>query len=124
MKTEVLALDRLLAARCKPAKGDALSPKAAARQAAVLGKAWSLDKKHRAISRLYKFADFHETIEFVNAVAWMIHGEDHHPDLSVGYDRCEVVFSTHSVGGLSINDFVCAAKCDAIRAIRSSGSKP
>ena len=50
----------------------------------------------------------------MNALAWVVHGEDHHPELVVGYDRCEVRFNTHSVGGITIFDFICAAKADAI----------
>jgi len=52
----------------------------------------------------------------------MIHSEDHHPDLRVGYDRCEVSFSTHSAGGVTENDFICAAKTDAIHAHRYSSA--
>ncbi|MDP9172249.1 MAG: 4a-hydroxytetrahydrobiopterin dehydratase [Planctomycetota bacterium] len=66
------------------------------------------------ISRTFEFKDFHHTMAFVNAVAWVAHGEDHHPDLEVGYNRCKVRFSTHSVGGLSENDFICAAKVNAL----------
>jgi len=51
---------------------------------------------------------------FVNALAFMAHREDHHPDLGVHYDRCVVRYSTHDVGGLSENDFICAAKADAL----------
>ena len=51
---------------------------------------------------------------FVNAVAWVAHREDHHPDMEVGYNRCAVQFSTHSVGGLSENDFISAAKIDVL----------
>ena len=53
---------------------------------------------------------------FVNAAAWVSHQEDHHPDMEVGYNRCVVKYSTHSVGGLSENDFICAAKLDALMA--------
>jgi 4a-hydroxytetrahydrobiopterin dehydratase len=67
-----------------------------------------------AIERTYAFRDYHDTLAFVNALAWMVHGEDHHPDLHVGYNRCAVRWSTHSVGGISENDFVCAAKSDAV----------
>jgi 4a-hydroxytetrahydrobiopterin dehydratase len=67
-----------------------------------------------AIERSYKFANFHETMAFVNALAWIAHAEDHHPDLQLGYNRCVVRFNTHSVGGISINDFICAAKLDAL----------
>ena len=66
------------------------------------------------ISKTYKFADYHHSMAFVNATAWISHREDHHPDIELGYNKCKVVYSTHSVGGLSINDFVCAAKIDAL----------
>ena len=77
---------------------------------------WSLsgDGAHVAIEKTYRFANYHETIAFVNAVAFIAHTEDHHPDLSVHYDRCVVRWSTHDVGGLSENDFICAAKADAL----------
>lgn len=64
--------------------------------------------------RTFKFPDFYQTMAFVNAVAWVAHGEDHHPDLHVGYNRCAVRYSTHAIGGLSQNDFICAAKIDAL----------
>ena len=67
-----------------------------------------------AIQKRYDFADYHRTMAFVNAVAWIAHAEDHHPDLAVSYNRCTVRFNTHSVGGISINDFICAAKLDAL----------
>ena len=62
----------------------------------------------------YAFANYHETMAFVNALAWVSHREDHHPDLAVGYNQCRVEYSTHAIGGLSENDFICAAKCDAL----------
>jgi len=58
------------------------------------------------ISRTFTFRDFHETMSFVNAVAWIANQEGHHPDLTVGYDRCTVRYATHSIGGLSENDFI------------------
>ncbi|MEN3274323.1 MAG: 4a-hydroxytetrahydrobiopterin dehydratase [Massilia sp.] len=67
------------------------------------------------IERSYAFKDYHETIAFVNALAWMIHAQDHHPDLTVRYRHCEVAYTTHSAGhAVSLNDFICAAKADAI----------
>lgn len=73
---------------------------------------WTLNKG--AIERRYDFADFHQTMAFVNALAWIAHREDHHPDMALSYNRCVVRFNTHSVGGISINDFICAAKVDAL----------
>jgi len=73
---------------------------------------WSL--VDGAIQKRFDFSDYHHTMAFVNAVAWIAHREDHHPDLTVGYSRCTVRWNTHSVGGISINDFICAAKVDAL----------
>ena len=68
----------------------------------------------RAIQKRYDFADYHRTMAFVNAVAFVAHTQDHHPDLLVSYNQCTVRYNTHSVGGLSINDFICAARLDAL----------
>ena len=67
-----------------------------------------------SISKVYEFDDFYETMAFVNALAFIAHVEDHHPELAVSYNRCSVTYSTHSIGGLSENDFICAAKIDAL----------
>ncbi len=66
------------------------------------------------IHKTYHFANYYETMAFVNATAWISHREDHHPDITLGYRQCTLSYSTHSVSGLSINDFVCAAKIDAL----------
>jgi 4a-hydroxytetrahydrobiopterin dehydratase len=68
------------------------------------------------IRKTFNFKNYYETISFVNAIAFIANREDHHPDLEVGYNKLTVRFSTHSVGGLSINDFICAAKIDALAA--------
>lgn len=73
---------------------------------------WSL--VDGAIEKSFNFTDYHRTMAFVNAVAWIAHREDHHPDISFGYKRCTLRFSTHSVGGLSLNDFICAAKVNSL----------
>jgi len=75
---------------------------------------WSL--VNGAIEKTFSFADYHRTMAFVNAVAWIAHREDHHPDVAFGYNRCTLRFNTHSVGGISLNDFICAAKVDALAA--------
>jgi 4a-hydroxytetrahydrobiopterin dehydratase len=77
---------------------------------------WQSDGK--SIHRKLQFADYWETIAFVNALAWVIHGQDHHPEMKVGYDTVELRFDTHSVGGISMNDFICAARCNALYAER------
>lgn len=66
------------------------------------------------ISKTYRFENYYQTIAFVNATAWISHQQDHHPDIDIGYNTCTVRYSTHSVGGLSENDFICAAKVQAI----------
>src|ERR1035437_1567750 len=63
----------------------------------------------RLIGKTFEFKNYYQTIAFVNAVAWLSHREDHHPDLNVGYNKCHVEYSTHAVNGLSENDFICAA---------------
>jgi 4a-hydroxytetrahydrobiopterin dehydratase len=79
---------------------------------------WHVDGNR--LLREFLFRDYHETIEFVNALAFMVHREDHHPDLQVGYRRCTASWTTHSAGHkLSENDFICAARADAIYAGRA-----
>ena len=75
---------------------------------------WSLNGTGGEISRTFRFKNYYETMAFVNALAWIAHREDHHPDIEVGYNRCHVRFSTHSVKGLSQNDFICAAKLNVL----------
>jgi 4a-hydroxytetrahydrobiopterin dehydratase len=75
---------------------------------------WELSPDAKKISRSFGFNNFHETMAFVNALAWVAHREDHHPDLEVSYKTCVVRYWTHTVNGLSENDFICAAKLDAL----------
>jgi 4a-hydroxytetrahydrobiopterin dehydratase len=75
---------------------------------------WELVEEGHALSKTFDFRNYYETMAFVNALAYMAHREDHHPDLGVHYNRCVVRFSTHDVGGLSENDFICAAKAEAL----------
>ena len=66
------------------------------------------------IAKDYQFKDHYQTLAFVNAVAWVSHREDHHPYVVVGYNTARVEYWTHAIGGLSDNDFICAAKVDAL----------
>ena len=66
------------------------------------------------IEREFNFKNFYQTMAFVNAVAWIANRENHHPDMQVGYKTCRVSFTTHAIGGLSENDFICAAKVEAL----------
>jgi len=77
-------------------------------------KGWALSEDAKELSQTFKFKNYYETMAFVNAVAWIAHREDHHPDIEVGYNRCQIRYSTHSIGGLSANDFICAARIDTL----------
>ena len=79
-----------------------------------LARPWQLAADARSIRREFKFKDFYRTMSFVNALAHIANLEDHHPDLELGYNYCRVLFTTHAIGGLSENDFICAAKIDRI----------
>ena len=105
-------MSTLAARRCQPLEGHpAMTPDEIAHHLAD-APGWAL--VDGAIQKRYDFADYHRTMAFVNAVAWIAHAEDHHPDLLVSYNRCTVRFNTHSVGGSSINVFICAATLDAL----------
>ncbi len=67
-----------------------------------------------ALVRTYRFKNYYRTMAFVNAVAWLSHQEDHHPEMVVNYKTCEVRYRTHAIGGISENDFICAAKVDRL----------
>lgn len=102
--------------RCKPCEGGTppLGRERARDLLRQLDPAWQMDDSGREIRRLFSFKGFHQTMAFVNAVAWIAHRENHHPELEVGYNRCLVRYSTHAIGGLSENDFICAAKVDRL----------
>jgi 4a-hydroxytetrahydrobiopterin dehydratase len=80
---------------------------------------WEYDIDSHTLSKRFKFDNYYQTIAFVNALAWIAHTEDHHPGLEVDYNHCIVHFTTHSVEGLSINDFICAAKIDMLHSPRT-----
>lgn len=69
-----------------------------------------------ALEKSFRFKDFHHSIGFVNAVAFIANAENHHPDLTVSFSQCTVRFNTHDVNGISANDFLCASKVDALLA--------
>ena len=106
-------MNELAARKCKPCEGG-VAPLDAQQQNAMLKslKGWSLENGR--LVKLYPFANYYQTMAFVNALAWISHREDHHPDLAVGYNKCRVEYWTHAIGGLSENDFICAAKADAL----------
>lgn len=75
---------------------------------------WQVDKANKILYRDFHFKNYYQTMAFVNALAWIAHQQGHHPDLSVHYNKCVVQWNTHAIDGLSINDFICAAKTDQL----------
>ncbi|MDB5172759.1 MAG: pterin-4-alpha-carbinolamine dehydratase [Phycisphaerales bacterium] len=101
---------------CKPCEAGG-KPLDDARITALLAQIPGWERAGGEITKTFRFKNYHESIAFVNATAWISHREDHHPDLEVGYNKVRVRYSTHSVGGLSENDFICAAKIEALMKI-------
>ena len=102
--------------KCKACEGgiSPLTPQEIQRLLQQIG-GWEL--KDNVITKTYEFKNYYQTMAFVNAAAWISHREDHHPDMTVGYSKCKIEYSTHAIGGLSENDFICAAKLDALFAL-------
>ena len=106
-------MNELARRKCAPCEGG-VAPLTAEQAKPMLKslKGWIIEDGK--LVKLYPFANYYQTMAFVNALAWISHREDHHPDLAVGYNKCRVEYATHSIGGLSQKDFNCAAKCDAL----------
>ena len=108
--------DSLAAKQCKPCT--AVTPPLSREQAnTLLQQLTGWTQQDNIISKTFEFKDYYQTISFVNAVAWVSNREDHHPELTVSYRKCHVEYTTHAVNGLSENDFICAAKIDALLTI-------
>jgi 4a-hydroxytetrahydrobiopterin dehydratase len=99
--------------KCKPCEGGA-QPLSPSEIEAYLKKLQSWSYTNNAIEKTFSFKNYYETLSFVNAVAWIAHREDHHPDISFGYKTCTIRYSTHAVKGMTENDFICAAKIDEL----------
>ena len=99
--------------KCKPCEGGT-APYTGPQTKEMLRqlKGWIVESGK--LAKVYPFTNYYQTMAFVNAVAWISHREDHHPDLTVGYNKCRVEYMTHAIGGLSENDFICAAKIDSL----------
>ena len=108
-------MNELTKKRCKPCEGGVppLPPDEADTMLAQLD-GWN--REGNEISRTYAFKNYYRTMAFVNASAYVSHQEDHHPDMLLGYKTCAVTYTTHAIGGLSENDFICAAKLDELYA--------
>ena len=111
-------IDQLSRQHCKARRGPehALS-RAESEELIALFPGWALSDQADRISKDFAFKDYHRTMAFVNAVAWIAHVEDHHPDMEIGYGHCLIRYNTQDVGGLSENDFICAAKIEALEAV-------
>lgn len=109
-------MNELAEKRCTPCEGGTspLARDEAEKLLKQLADGWELSEDGKTIRRDFKFKGFYKTIAFVNAIAWIANQEGHHPDLEVGYNHCLVNLTTHAIGGLSENDFICAAKYDQL----------
>jgi 4a-hydroxytetrahydrobiopterin dehydratase len=99
--------------KCKPCEGG-VAPLKQDEVSRLLKQLDGWEHANGRIAKTYTFTNHYQAMAFVNAAAWVSHREDHHPDLNVGYNKCRVEYVTHAIGGLSENDFICAAKLDAL----------
>lgn len=100
---------------CSPCDGatQPLSSEEATQKLASLSEHWQMDGDSTIIGQ-FKFENYYETQAFINAVAYIAHREDHHPDITFGYNSAEIRLTTHAIGGLSDNDFISAARIDQL----------
>ena len=106
-------MDGLARKKCLPCEGG-VAPLGEEQIAPLLKGLPGWSREGPAITKTYAFRNYHETLAFVNATGWISHREDHHPEIVAGYSQCKVSYWTHAIGGLSENDFICAAKIDAL----------
>lgn len=109
-------MSELTEKKCVPCEGgiDPLSRAQAESLMKQLQPQWQLSDDAKSLRREWKFRNFYHTMSFVNAVAHIANAEDHHPDIEAGWGYCRLKYTTHAIDGLSENDFICAAKIDAI----------
>jgi len=99
--------------KCKPCEGG-VAPLKEPEVRSLLKQLDGWEQAGGRIAKTYRFKNHYQAMAFVNAAAWISHREDHHPDVTVGYNQCRVEYTTHAIGGLSENDFICAAKLDKL----------
>lgn len=109
-------MSQLADQHCKPCEGGTqpLTGNDVSERMQNLSSHWAHDADQQRIVGNFKFDDYYHTQAFVNAVAYIAHREDHHPDITFGYNKAEIVLTTHAIGGLSDNDFISAAKIDRL----------
>jgi len=105
--------DDLLQKKCRPCEGG-MPPMDEKTVQTLLAKIPNWRLENGALQRAFTFKNFYETMALANAIAWVAHQEDHHPDMTIGYNTLVVCYMTHAIGGLSENDFICAAKINAL----------
>ncbi len=102
--------------KCVPCEGG--TPKISPKDAEIMIRTlddWQLDSDHGFLLKKFDFKNYYHTMAFVNMIAWISHRENHHPDITVSYNSCEVKYTTHAINGLSENDFICASKIDKLK---------
>jgi 4a-hydroxytetrahydrobiopterin dehydratase len=111
-------MTQLAQKKCIPCEGGVkpLDRAAAEKLLRELRPQWKLSADAKQIAATFEFKNYYRTTAFVNAVAWIAHNEDHHPDIAFGYKTATVTYWTHAIDGLSENDFICAAKVDTLLA--------
>lgn len=107
------AVTDLSGKKCKPCEGG-VAPLKPQEIDNLLKQITGWDYAGGVIAKTYSFKNYYQAMAFVNATAWISHREDHHPDITLGHNQCRIEYSTHAIGGLSQNDFICAAKIDAL----------
>lgn len=109
-------MDKLSSKHCKPCEGGVppLEGESIKKQLKQLGREWQVNADNKILFKDFRFKNYYQTIAFVNALAWMAHRENHHPDLEVGYNHCLVQYTTHAAKGLTENDFICAQQVEAL----------
>ncbi len=108
-------MEKLVEKHCKPCKGGAEAlPRNRANRYLEQVPGWQISSDHKSIGRKFEFKGFYRTVSFINALAWIANQQGHHPDFSAGYNYCQVNFTTHAIGGLSENDFICASRVNAL----------
>lgn len=112
--SEMCSIDALSDKSCKPCEGG-VAPMTEAEIREQLQSLEGWDLVEGSLVKVYRFKNYYKTMAFANAVAWIAHSEDHHPELVIKYHSCQVRYDTHAIGGISENDFICAAKIEQLQ---------